>query len=447
MGSILGYGIKLKVIPNKIGIVDTNVAIVPGAIGQLQDNGTNAIVSPLITVKEIDALKHSKPHLASQISTVVKDMNQRQHNGDPYFYIAQGRIDKYPDLDPSNPDHHILATYLTIHEDYPDIPIKIISNDGPMHTFALALGINIEEYEANRADTSVFEHPLPHYLSSDFISLNDGTFAIEEGFVFSQGQVPENGGLVLHGGGPESVYIREKNILRPIQFDVSAMEIQPHTLLPDGINWEMYLAFEQLLDVNKEFISLVGIAGTGKTLIAIACALKQVKQGKYDKIMIARPQVSLGDKKDDLGTLPGGIELKTLFWLKPIYDNLEYLSKLSKENERFIRELRGSDRLEILPLPQARGRTLNRVYLIVDEAQNVNHDDMITICSRVGDGSKVVVTGDVEQIDLYPRDKRVNALSHAVIDLMGEERCATTYLVQPARSFLANLIVTRLRRG
>gem|GEM_PF-5795338 len=447
--SILGFGVKLKIRPEKINIVDTNVIVDdPPAIGRLQDDQTNAVIVPLMAVKEIDALKHTKPILSSRISVVVKDMNSRQHRGDPYFYISQGNIRNYPDLDPSNPDHHVIATYLSVQEDYPDIPITLISNDGPMHTFALALGINISEYEANRADTSVFEHALPHYPAMDFSIGDQGLLTIDGCYEFSQGEVPENGGVVLHGSSTtQFACIREGNSLRPIPADISVLGIQPHTLLPEATNWEMHLAFEQLLNPSKEFVSLVGRAGTGKTLMAIACGLKQVKQGRYDKVMITRPFVYMGDRKDMLGALPGGLEEKTFPWLQPIYDNLEFLASLSRENDKVIKELQGSTRLEILPFYQARGRTLNRVYLIVDEGQNVTHEDMITIGSRAGNGSKVVVTGDVEQIDIYPRDKRVNALSHAVIDLMGEEICATTYLVHPVRSMLANLVATRLRRS
>lgn len=445
---ILDYGIReLRLRPEKFYVVDTNVLLSDSAaIKKLQD-GLNAVVVPLLVLAELDTLKHTKPMLASQISMVVKDMNQRQHEGDPYFYIAQGDISTYADLDPNHPDHHVIATYLAIEEQYCDIPIIIISNDCLMHTLALCLGVKIQEYQANRADTSVLEHNLPFYPTLNFFANDKGQYEIPDQFEFSRGDVPENGGVVLVDKETSFVYIREGQILRPISGDISAMGISPYTILPETTNWEMYLALEQLLNRGKEFVSLIGKAGTGKTLAAIAVALKLAIMKKYQTIMIARPFVLMGDRKDNLGALPGGLEEKTEPWLKPIYDNLEFLANLSGENKKAITKLQEEGRLEVLPFYHARGRTLNGVYLIVDEAQNLTHDDMITIGSRAGQGSKVVVTGDIDQIDIHPRDKQVNALAHAAIDLMGEDNCATTYLTKPVRSRLAEQIANRLRRS
>lgn len=442
------YGITLSVKPEKIFVIDTNVLISdPQAIEKLQGDGKNVVIVPFIVLRELDNLKHTKSHLMKSISAAMKNIIKCQHNNDPLFFVAQGNIKNFPELNQNQPDDQIIATYLEVRDRYPSIPNTIISIDGGMHALAKALKLEIQEYEANKEDTSIFEHPLPHLPMSDFGLCEDGIYySIKDGYDFPDLQVPENGGVVLMDKKTKFVCIREGDLLRAIRSNISALNITPHTLIPEETNWEMYLALEQLSNPKISCTFLIGKAGTGKTLLAIAAAIKQVKDGKADRILIARPYVRTSDRKDQLGFLPGGLEEKASPWLKPIYDNIDFLCKESG-NAKVIKDLQSKERLEVLSFDQVRGRTLNNARLILDEAQNATHEDMITILSRLGSESRVFVTGDVEQIDIYPQDKRINALSHAVIDLMDEPNCANTYLVQPARSMFASLIAAKLRRS
>jgi PhoH-like ATPase len=180
-------------------------------------------------------------------------------------------------------------------------------------------------------------------------------------------------------------------------------------------NIQQRCALDLLLREDVKLVTLVGQAGTGKTLLALACALRKVfDEGTYSKILVSRPIMPLGK---DIGFLPGSKEEKLFHWMQPIYDNLEYLchassgSQDTQENLRWIKE---SQKLELEAVTYIRGRTLPNMFIIIDEAQNLTPHEIKTVISRAGEGTKVILAGDPSQIDNPYLDVDTNGLTFAI---------------------------------
>jgi PhoH-like ATPase len=203
------------------------------------------------------------------------------------------------------------------------------------------------------------------------------------------------------------------------------------------------MAFDLLLDEKVELVTLVGQAGTGKTLIAVACGLAMAFERRfYERLLITRPIMPLGR---DIGFLPGTKEEKLVSWMQPIFDNLKFIFQMragkgSEESaDKKIDKLIDSNKLEIEALTYIRGRSIPRQYLIVDEAQNLTPHEVKTIVSRAGEGTKVVLTGDATQIDNPYLDADSNGLSYTVERMKDQEIFGHVTLAKSERSRLASL--------
>jgi PhoH-like ATPase len=202
------------------------------------------------------------------------------------------------------------------------------------------------------------------------------------------------------------------------------------------------VAFELLLDDDVRLVTLVGKAGTGKTLMAIAAGLKRVcEDKKYTRMLVTRPVVPVGK---DIGYLPGEKSAKMANWMQPLFDNLEQiLSEYKRPNVKSVDQLVKDRMLEIEALTFIRGRSLPNQYMIVDEAQNLTPHEIKTIVSRAGEGTKVVLTGDPYQIDNMYLDANSNGLSYLVEAFKGQKIYGHVTLQNTERSELADL-ATRL---
>ena len=206
---------------------------------------------------------------------------------------------------------------------------------------------------------------------------------------------------------------------------------------------------DALLDDELSLVSLVGKAGTGKTLMALACGLqKTIDDGKYQKLLVSRPIFPLGK---DIGFLPGEIEEKLNPWMQPIFDNIDYIVSFSagerpqkRQNRRAWQELINQGMLQIEPLTYIRGRSLAYQYLIVDESQNLTPHEMKTIITRAGEGTKVVLTGDCYQIDNPYIDSSNNGLTYVVERFKREEISGHVTLSKGERSQLAEIATNLL---
>jgi PhoH-like ATPase len=474
--SILGYGIsELRGNPKKIIVTDTNPLVNDSkAIDNLSDDNTNAVVIPWIVLGELDALKMDQD-LSRQISEVVRVINKKIHNKDENFYIAQGDVKYFTDLDRENADHHVIATCLSIKYQYPNIPVVLVSNDSMVHAVGSWLGIKVEEYKADQVNRIDFERPLPEFFDSDFEMDQRHRFIIES--EEHKALVPLNGGAVISSKDQCSrlAVIRKNNLFVPIRENINVMGIAPCSL--DGEqNWAQYVAMQQLLDPEIELVTIHGEAGTGKTLLAIAAGIKQVKSyenndkatfkagngnlqecltasgyshghdnisGIYRRVLIARPLIHLGNR-DSIGFLPGDLSAKIDPWLMPIYDNIEFIGSISDFNLRQIEKLRGGEgkderKIEILPLSLIRGRTLANSFVIIDEAQNLTRMEMMAIITRAGEGTKFVLVGDINQMDIRWLDKRSSGLTHVSVKMNMNKLpyFANSYLTQSVRSRMA----------
>ena len=204
-------------------------------------------------------------------------------------------------------------------------------------------------------------------------------------------------------------------------------------------NVEQIFAVDAMMRPGISLVTLQGMAGTGKTLLALACALEQRKN--YKQVFVARPVVPVGNK--DLGYLPGDIKSKMTPYMEPLWDNLKFIKSLfsenSKEGSKMIDDLIRTEKIEIAPLSYIRGRSLSNVIFIVDEAQNLTPHEVKTIITRAGDNTKLIFTGDINQIDTPFLDSQSNGLSYLIGKLRGNKLFAHIKLEKGERSELANL--------
>jgi PhoH-like ATPase len=221
-------------------------------------------------------------------------------------------------------------------------------------------------------------------------------------------------------------------------------------LLPEDRAWninsrsaQQRMALELLLDDHVQLVTLVGRAGTGKTLMAIAAGLQKViKEKRYEKILVSRPIVPMGR---DIGYLPGSKDEKLAAWMGPIFDNLKQLLHGRYSPSQMTREqLFEQDLLELEALTYIRGRSIPNMFLIVDEAQNLTPHEVKTIVSRVGEGTKLILTGDPQQIDNPYLDASSNGLSYSVERLKSSELVGHVMLTKTERSPLADLASEKL---
>ena len=210
-------------------------------------------------------------------------------------------------------------------------------------------------------------------------------------------------------------------------------------------NVQQTLALDLLLDERIALVTMMGTAGTGKTLLAIAAGMSQVfNEGRYDKLLVARPIMPMGR---DIGFLPGDKDEKLTAWMRPIFDNLAYLLSTrgspdqhaeSRSAEQKIEKLAADGSLVLEPLTYIRGRSIPHQFMIVDEAQNLTPHEIKTIVSRVGEGTKIVLTGDIGQIDNPYLDRSSNGLSYLVEKMKGLEEVGHVTLMRSERSSLAS---------
>jgi len=223
----------------------------------------------------------------------------------------------------------------------------------------------------------------------------------------------------------------------PITENFERLEKQPmYGVMPR--NAEQTFAIHALSNPEIKLVTLQGVAGTGKTLLALSSAIEQAKN--YKQILLARPIVPLSNK--DIGYLPGDVKSKLNPYMEPLWDNLKYIKNQFKETEKAykkIEEMVTKEKLLVTPLAYIRGRSLSNVFFIVDEAQNLTPHEVKTIISRAGENAKIIFTGDVHQIDSPYLDSQSNGLSYLIDRLKGNSLFAHITLEKGERSELANL--------
>ena len=286
--------------------------------------------------------------------------------------------------------------------------VTLVSKDLNLRLRADALGIKVDDFESQKVSysslytgsTELVVPDLDKFFMEREMPVPKGVELYPNQFVLLKAEGTNKSGLGLFRNG--------KIIQAPQLPDDKVWNIKPRSK-------EQRMALLLLMDPAVQVVSLVGQAGSGKTLLALAAALEQVaRQETYERILVSRPIIPMGN---DIGYLPGDKDEKLSVWMQPIFDNLEYLLHTGKPNNdslvrRKIQELRHTGKLELEALTYIRGRSIPRQFVIIDEAQNLTPHEVKTIVSRAGEDTKMVFTGDPDQIDNPYLDASSNGLTY-----------------------------------
>lgn len=335
-------------------------------------------------------------------------------------------------------DHRILNAALQLESDEPNKSIILVTKDINLRLKAKALGLNAEDYQTGKIEDISNIYSGKEQISNFSQKVIDKLYA--EGRIERESlekltkklKPVSNKFYILKGGRSSSLafFNAHTNCLEHIE-KKSFYGVKPR-------NAEQTFALKAIMDDNIKLVSLTGVAGTGKTLLALAGSLEQRRD--FKQIYLARPIVPLSNR--DIGFLPGDAEQKVNPYMQPLWDNLKYIKNQFSEKDRqykLIEEMVQSEKILVTPLAYIRGRSLSNVIFIVDEAQNLTPHEIKTIITRAGENSKFIFTGDIHQIDTPYLDEQSNGLSYLVDKLMGNPLYAHITLEKGERSDLANL--------
>lgn len=440
----------------KIYVIDTNVLIHdPQALSRFDEHD---VVLPMVVLEEMDKVKKGFEENArnvrevsrylDQISEGLKDLETGSPlpgGGNLFFRLSHDDDELPPDLRRYNSgDNKIIAVTLMIQKESPDRQVILVSKDINMRIKARALGLNSEDYRSDSVTDDL------DVLSSGYMRLSEEVWAaMAEGMEVGEigyGSMykvnwPEDLGLpflnsfvVLPGDKEVALRCVAHHEGRRVELhDLYSYRSERHAVW--GIqakNVEQNMAMNLLMDPNLDIVCLLGLAGSGKTLLALACGLQQTLDvGLYDKILVTRATVPMGQ---DLGFLPGTEKEKLEPWMGAVTDNLSIL--LGEESQNVSASL-AQHRIEIAAMSFARGRTFTRTWLIVDESQNLSPHQMKTLVTRMGEGSKIVILGNNAQIDTPYLTAYTNGLSMVVAKFASWEFSGHVVLRASERSRLA----------
>ena len=334
------------------------------------------------------------------------------------------------------PDNRILNNAFCLSKATPDKTVILVSKDTNLRMKAKSLGLFAQDYTTDKIESvdklyrgiRLFEN----VAESTIDTLHTEPFQIEADLVKEDIQPDPNENFILRNG--------QKSVLATYDaFDNYYVRVNKEPAY--GItprNAEQSFALKALTNPRIQLVTLSGKAGTGKTLLALAGALES--RSMYRQIFLARPIVPLSNR--DIGYLPGDIKSKIDPYMQPLYDNLSVIKhQFREEDNRFqkINDMQESDKLLITPLAYIRGRSFQKVFFIVDEAQNLTPHEIKTIITRAGEGTKIVFTGDIYQIDQPYLDTLSNGLSYMINRMRGQKVFAHVTLEKGERSPLAEL--------
>jgi PhoH-like ATPase len=436
-----------KKIVSKIFIIDTNVILHDHTcIYQFEDND---IVLPITVLEELDKFKRGNDLINYQAREFVRLLDEivgdELFNGGKVLGPGMGKLrietgkpfseELKNSFREDIPDHHILAIAAWTATKNPERKTILVSKDINLRMKAKSLGIQAEDYKTDQVhDINLLDKTVATF--DDFNPENieklyhEGSVSLTD---MNWKHIPEANECFILRGNNSSVLARydasSKRIVRVEK--KTAYGIKPR-------NAEQTFSLDVLTDSEIKLVALTGKAGTGKTLLALAAALEQHKS--FEQILLARPIVALSNR--DLGFLPGDAMEKINPYMQPLYDNLGVIKHVfnprSTEYQK-LEELQKEERLVITPLAYIRGRSLSNVYFIIDEAQNLTPHEVKTIITRAGEGTKMIFTGDLQQIDSPYLDMRSNGLSYLTEKMRNQDIFAHINLLKGERSYLAEL--------
>lgn len=432
---------------SKMFVIDTNVILHDHqCIYNFQEND---VVLPIVVLEELDKFKRGSDQLNFQareftrlLDNLVKDdlfngglplgTNRgklRIETGKPFSEKIKNSFRE--DI----PDHRILAITEYLKEKHTDQKVILITKDMNLRMKAKSLGIDSEDYKNDkvtnpeilnkgvRIKTEYDDSLIAKIYEERFVNLNE----------VPMDQVPGSNDYFIFKGNNASALVRYDGITKRFERvdKMAAYGIKPR-------NAEQTFLLNALMNEEIKLVAVTGKAGTGKTLLALASALAQ--NNIYDQILLARPIVALSNR--DIGFLPGDADDKIRPYMQPLFDNLTVIkhchNQRSVENMK-IEEMQKDGQLVIAALAYIRGRSLSNTYFIVDEAQNLTPHEIKTIITRAGEGTKIVFTGDLQQIDSPYLDNQSNGLAYLSDRMKGQDLFAHVNLVKGERSYLAEL--------
>ncbi|NQU86155.1 MAG: PhoH family protein [Mariniphaga sp.] len=432
---------------NKIFILDTNVILHDHTcIYKFQDND---IVLPITVLEELDKFKKGNDLINFQAREFVRTLDEivgdELFNGGKSLGIGMGKLrietgkpfseEIKVSFREDTPDHRILAIADFISKQNSKQKTILVSKDINLRMKAKSIGIKAEDYKTDQvSNVDVFEKSITTYDNFDDNLIDklyeNGSFNPEDE---TWEHIPEANECFIMRGNKSSVLARFDPITKRV-FRVekkTAYGIKPR-------NAEQTFRLNMLMNPDIKLCALTGKAGTGKTLLALAAAIEQHKN--FNQILLARPIVALSNR--DLGFLPGDASEKIHPYMQPLFDNLSVIKHVfntrSTEYQK-IEELIKEEKLVITPLAYIRGRSLSNAYFIIDEAQNLTPHEIKTIITRAGEGTKMVFTGDLQQIDSPYLDMKSNGLAFMTDRMKSQELFSHINLIKGERSFLAEL--------
>lgn len=410
------------------------------------------VVIPAAVVEELDAKKHNPDELGTKARAAARLLDElrgtgRLADGVPAPHDSVIRVElnhrATEDLNrfflEESADNRILAVAHNLRKEHPE-GVTLVSRDVILRIKADALGLAVIDYAETPAGTG----PVSNHVELSVEKAVIDTLYREKRVTIPGLEMVTNQFAILRdqAGGSASALAR---CIAPGVLQKSAVETSVWGVTPRNVQQRM--ALELLMDDNVQLVTLAGRAGTGKTLLALAAGLQKVEEERsYRRLVVSRPVVPMGR---DLGYLPGTQEEKLHPWMQPIYDNLEHLFGLAdrdrdRESLKLESIMAGMKEIVVEALTYIRGRSLPQQFLIVDEAQNLTRHEVKTVITRAGEGTKVVLVGDPDQIDHAYLDRQTNGLVYAMERFHGQPIAGHVTLIKGERSPLAQLAANLL---
>jgi PhoH-like ATPase len=431
----------------KIYVLDTSVILYNhNSIYSFADND---VAIPITVLEELDNFKKGNDTKNFEAREFIRKMDALSGNyiltewlslGEKlgnFKVIMNGKgknIDAVKILGEDKADHRIINSALSLSEEHPDKRVVLVTKDINLRLKAKSLNLNAEDFETGKIKDVDSLYTGKSVVYGVNVGIIDQIYA--EGHCKAEdfmNEEPIHNHYFILKNGKHSVltcYNSESGWIERVE-KTAAYGIRPR-------NAEQIFALHALMNPNIKLVTIQGVAGTGKTLLALSGALEQKRE--YRQIYLARPIVPLSNK--DIGYLPGDIKSKLNPYMEPLWDNLKMIQNQWDESDKEykkITEMVESEKLMITPLAYIRGRSLSNIYFIVDEAQNLTPHEIKTIITRAGENTKIVFTGDIFQIDTPYLDTQSNGLSYLIDKIKNNKLYAHITLEKGERSELANL--------
>ncbi len=437
---------KASIGERKIFVLDTSVIIYDHTA--MRNFAEHDVVIPITVLEELDNFKKgndTKNFSAREFTRYIDKHSQESLqnwtsiNGPTRgkFKIelnSSSKINAEKIFDDRKADHRILNTALYVSETHPGRKVILVTKDVNLRIKAKSLNLLAEDYETGKIKS----------VEELYTGNTEGIKATNEQIsaIYNKGNTPAKT-ILKRGGVPNHYYVLKNGsqsvLARYNQEDdtmVRVIKTAAFGVIPK--NAEQAFALDAIMNPDIKLVTIQGVAGTGKTLLSLAGALELRRN--YHQIYLARPIVPLSNK--DIGYLPGDVNSKLNPYMEPLWDNLKYIrsqfSEKDKEHKQ-LNEMVEAQKLVVCPLAYIRGRSLSNVFFIVDEAQNLTPHEVKTIITRAGENTKIVFTGDINQIDTPYLDSQSNGLSYLIDKVKGQPLYAHITLEKGERSELANL--------